>query len=155
MYGKILGFCYEPRLALTVRKDGKGTVRLLCCHTARAMPRLSLHQQVVPGLELNTAPVGFQTCRSLPGVLWALPLTAQRGQSTASLLALRSGRTTALVPTVDSLGSAPGCPGDVGHCHRAGHSHQPRSSALGHPASASSRLHSLRGFNELKYLAYK
>lgn len=87
----------------------------------RALPELSpshSHALALPTpagaarLELDMAPVGFQTCWSLPGVL-GVSLCAQWGQSTASLLAFLSGMMTPLFQRWRASAPAPGCPGGV------------------------------------------
>lgn len=98
IYGKVLGICSKPRLALSIKKDGKGTVHF-CAVTQPepwAIPWLSLHQQVVPGLAPNTAPVGSEH-----SFLLSFPL---RNDDSFFLMMENLSSTCA---------RAPGCPGDV------------------------------------------
>lgn len=121
IYGKVLGFCYKPRLALTVKKDGKGTVHLLCCHTARAiLPLPTSAGGARAGTEHGTR--GVPDLLVTPRSAGCFPVTAQWGQSTASSLAFLSGMMTPFVRCWRASAQrapAAGCPGDVSHCHRA------------------------------------
>lgn len=90
IHGKVLGFCYKPRLALTVKKDGKGTVHSLHCHTARATLALPTSAGGArAGTEHGTS--GIPDLLATPRSAGDFPLTAQWGQSTASSLAFLSG----------------------------------------------------------------
>lgn len=159
IYGKVLGFCYKPRLALTVKKDGKGTVHLLCCHTARAiLPLPTSAGGARAGTEHGTR--GVPDLLVTPRSAGCFPVTAQWGQSTASSLAFLSGTMTPFDAREPQLNVLLLQAAQVMSVTVTGQSHQPHSSALGHPASSScqalpppSRFQSLRGFNELKYLS--
>lgn len=149
IYGKVLRFCSKLRLALSVKKDGKGTVHLQCCHTAGAIPWLFLHQQLghrtsrVPDLLVTPrSPVGSQHSSLL-----SFPL-----RNDDSICSDDGEPSSTCAPAAD-------CPGDV---TVTGQDTATSSSALGHPAASScqpllppSRLQALRGFHQLKCLAYK
>lgn len=111
IYGKVLGFCSKPRLALSVKKDGKGTVHFLCCHTGRAIPWLSLRQHVEH--RTNGVPDLLVTPRSAVG----FPSDCPVGSEHSSLLSFPLRNDDSICSDDGEPSStcapAPGCPGDV------------------------------------------